>query len=97
MANMEDIKARLQRMKENIYSEMSGAQSSKDIIKTAIKRRFPGIPERANDMLAGKLMELDNNEILQMGKETIKVEDLIIDIVNAINDLMMEMDSENLL
>jgi len=97
MANIEDIKARLERMKQNIYSEMSNAQSCKDIIKMAIKKRFPGIPERANDTLAGRIMDLDNNEILQMGKETIKVENLIDDIVVIINEIIKENEKNNFL
>lgn len=96
MGYNEDLKARLQRIKQNFYSENANAKSYKDIIKKAIKYRFPGIPERANDALVSKLMDLDNNEILQMGKDTIKVEDLIDDIIEIIFGFIVDLDDENL-
>ena len=94
MTDIEALKVRLQNIKENALSEMSNTPSCKDIIKRAVKKRFPGIPERANDILAAKLMDLDNNEILQMGKDQITVKDLINDIVLIINDLMAQTDED---
>ena len=92
----ETLRERLERIKQNAYSEMFNVQSHKDIIKKAIKARFPSIPERANDNLAGKLLDLDNDEILQMGRDQIKVGDLIMDIVDIIGDFMSDMDNQDL-
>lgn len=96
MEHNEDLKSRLQRIKQNFYSEIANTQSCKDIIKKAIKRRFPGIPERANDNLVSRLMDLDNDEILQMGRDTIKVKDLIDDVVSIILGFMDDLDERDL-
>lgn len=87
-----DVRERLERMKNEISAELAQAKSCKEIIKDAIKAKYPRIPDRANDELVSRLLHLDNDEILQMGKEQIRVEDLIMDIVEIIEQQLHDMD-----
>lgn len=96
MSDYEAIKNRLNLMKQAILVETTGANNYKKIIKNAIKARFPGIPDAANDRLAGNLFHLDNDEILQMGKEQIAVEDLLFELAQIIEESPLQDATESL-
>ena len=84
MADYEAIKNRLNLMKQAILLETSGASNYKKIIKDALKILYPNIPEKACDKLASNLFHLDNDEILQMGKDQITVNDLLFVLAQII-------------
>ncbi len=87
-----NLKNRLNAMKENLYYRQFGTMSYKEIIKKAIKIQYPNIPDRANDMLSEKLLNLDFDEVLKMGKDEIYVGDLIENTAIVIEDMMKELD-----
>ena len=94
MTHQELEKERLNNLKHDALVNMYGASSCKDILKKAMKIRYPKIPDKANERLVSKLLFLDNHDVLQMGDDEIMVAELIADLIEIIIMFMYEIDEE---
>ena len=88
------IAEKIETLKVHALSGMYSGENCKDIIKKAMKIRYPQIPDNANEKLVSKLLSLDNNAVLQMGQSEIMVADLIKDLIAIIQGFIRELDAK---